>query len=203
MEMQDYPCSKRQNENYKGEVRHRCINPEAEPYKQLVVIQQCAACPVRAVRKKQESKVKEDPFAVFNLEKLPDATKMEGYPVCPFRHQGHNALMCAITGLPVNQEICHRCDSETRYHQDKDHEASATDKIANYFGAIRRWVASGKPTRTQEEIDRIFNEHCSGCEKYDKEKHACKSCGCKLSTKGTPLGNKLAMATEVCPLGRW
>jgi hypothetical protein len=121
------------------------------------------------------------------------------YPNCPFRYTAKDkALRCSITNLDVTPEICGRCDEGTR-----EHEARSGEKVKNYFGAIRRWYAQGKPTRTKEEIEKLFEDHCKGCDRYDPVKHACKNCGCAVSTKSSPLANKLAMASEHCPLGRF
>lgn len=187
-------CIKRQNENYKGTPQTRCINPNADTFKELVVLQQCEACPVKVLLKnKVPCGQQREPKLL-----LPVLNQQEGYPACPFRYEGKGNLMCSITSLPVDREICGRCDAETR-----EHEATLGDKIGNYFGAVRRWVASGRPTRTPEEITTLFNDHCSGCDRYDKKTHSCKNCGCKVTTDLSPLSNKLAMATEHCPLGRF
>ena len=196
-------CSKRQKENYKGKRQFRCINKSAELYREIVVQDQCEVCPVRMARKKKavpcEVALKRDRIAK-QLSQLPVIKPQPGeYPVCPYRY-GHKdgTQHCSITDLGVNPEICNRCDSETR-----EHEANFGDKVKNYFGAVRRWVANGRPTRSEEEIKVLFEDHCQGCSRYDPDKHACKNCGCKVSKDSSPLANKLAMASEHCPLGRF
>jgi len=42
---------------------------------------------------------------------------------------------------------------------------------------------------------------CRGCELFDGSK--CRRCGCRLSTSTSGWANKLAMATEQCPRGKW
>jgi hypothetical protein len=200
-------CRKRQKEIYKGTEQNRCINKEAELHLEIVDMDQCAACPVRVLMQQgakpceanrliaQEQKIREQ-----KANQLLVINPQDGdYPQCPFRYEHKsNNQYCSITGLEVNPEICNRCDAETR-----EHEAEFGDKVKNYFGAIRRWVAMGRPTRSQEEINELFENHCKGCERYDKEKHACKNCGCTVSTDSHPLANKLAMKSEHCPLGRF
>lgn len=78
-----------------------------------------------------------------------------------------------------------------------------TNKVMNYFAAVRKWVAAGKPVRTEQEIQEIYEKHCSKCSMFDKERQVCNSCGCPASTNQPPLRNKLAMATEECPLGQF
>lgn len=135
-------------------------------------------------------------YPVPVLETLPE------YPLCPYRVQGKEGPLCSVTNLGVNVDICRRC-TDTTVVEERKNQAKLGSKIYNFFGAVRRWVASGRPTRTKEEIEKLFEEHCSKCEMYDKEKHACKSCGCPVAVSLDPLDNKLAMATEHCPLGRF
>jgi len=197
-------CNKQQKEVYKGTQQIRCIHPEAETYKEIVPPAVCEGCPLAGlVKKKCESKhpnyqPKKPEQQKSQLPQLPVLDLQPGYPECPFRYNRAKDTLCSITNLRVDPEICNRCDADTR-----EHSASFGEKVTNYFGAIRRWAANGRPTRTKEEIERLFNEHCKGCERYDAKKHACKSCGCAVSTDSSPLGNKLAMATESCPLGRF
>lgn len=197
-----YPdCSKRQRELYKGEERHRCIHPEAETKGQFVTEPVCEQCPLVVLKIKTcKEKQKEAKVSFATQHSLPVID--EGYPQCPYRFNGNEGKSCAITGLAVTADICNRCNEITMV-EEKKNQASLGKKVVNYFGAVRRWVASGRPTRTPEEIKAIFEEHCSKCEMYDKKNHSCKSCGCSVASGGDPLNNKLAMKTERCPLGRW
>ena len=135
-------------------------------------------------------------YPVPVLETPPD------YPQCPYRFKGKEGFMCSITNLGVDPDICKRCTDLTVVEERKN-QAKLGTKIYNYFGAVRRWVANGRPTRSKEEVAALFETHCKGCEMYDHKKHACKSCGCQVAGEGDPLENKLAMATEHCPLGRF
>ncbi len=188
-------CKKQQKEVVNGLHQIRCIHPEAETYRQVVPSAICEACPLVQLRVKT-CKERSKPTSI-KLGQLP-IIEIEGnvYPECPFRYGG--SPQCSITGLPVTPEICNRCEAETR-----EHSASFGESVKNYFGAVRRWVASGRPTRSEKEIEQLFNEHCKGCDRYDPVKHACKSCGCQVSVDSSPLSNKLAMATEHCPIGRF
>jgi len=187
-------CLKKQKEIYKGTPQHRCINRESELFQQVVLPIQCETCPVQKLRHKKPLPCLEQ----LQKNQLPVIEPQDGYPTCPYRYASKSGMSCSITSLPVDQEICGRCEEGTRKH-----EAKFGEKVINYFGAVRRWVASGRPARTQEEVEQLFEEHCKGCERYDKVKHACKNCGCTVSTDSSPLANKLAMATEHCPLGRF
>lgn len=206
-------CDKRQHENYKGTEQNRCIHPESEVRNEIVTETVCDACPlVRIKIKTCKEKRKIVALAEAGRMKYPKAWELPkplgkqlpvldlqaGFSSCPYRYRQGEQPMCQITGLGVTPEICNRCDEETR-----EHEASMSDKFVSYFGAVRRWIASGRPTRSEAEIKELFETHCKQCDRYDAEKHGCKVCGCAVSTETTPLGNKLAMATERCPLGRF
>ena len=206
-------CNKRQREIYKGTEKHRCIHPEAPTKNEIVPLHVCEACPLAnlvqikpcANKRKEELKQKytfrTEPTLPQTTNQLPVLENPE-FPQCPYRYKGEQGQLCSITNLGVTPEVCHRCDDTTIEEERKNHAKLGT-KVMNYFGAVRRWVASGRPTRTPDEIKELFETHCQGCDMYDAEKHACKSCGCNIAPVGDPLDNKLAMATEHCPLGRF
>ena len=73
------------------------------------------------------------------------------------------------------------------------------DKARRYLGALQRWKEAGKPLRPDDEVKRIFAEHCEPCEHCRGNR--CNVCGCRL--KGRSLLSKIAMATEHCPLQKW
>lgn len=71
----------------------------------------------------------------------------------------------------------------------------------NYTKAVAGWMKAGSPTRTKSEIDRIF-AICQLCPQFisDDLRPRCRVCGCSLSQAPEGLNNKIAMATESCPL---
>jgi hypothetical protein len=75
------------------------------------------------------------------------------------------------------------------------------EQAAHYATALARWAAAGFPTRPDEEVERIFRECCQPCDQHVDGR--CKKCGCCVSAKGMAIRNKLKMATEKCPLGKW
>lgn len=75
-------------------------------------------------------------------------------------------------------------------------------RAARYSKAVARWIAAGRPTRSQDEIDALL-AICQGCEHFNADASACRRCGCNLNNQRSGLTNKLAMATEHCPLGKW
>jgi hypothetical protein len=69
----------------------------------------------------------------------------------------------------------------------------------NFSQALARWALAGMPRRSQPEIDERL-AICQTCE-YLKHQH-CQKCGCAC-VETNRLMNKLALATERCPLGKW
>lgn len=187
-------CRKRQVERRGGEVLHRCINKKADAYRQPVDASICDSCPVRVFLEQNKSK-KPDP-----AKSLLPIVDTSNYPPCEFRFNNRtgNGPTCGMTGLGVDKDICQRCAKDTRMEA-----KSLLEKAVSYTTALRKWVGAGRPERTQEEIEAIFNEHCSKCDMFDKERKICNSCGCPSNTNQPAIRNKLRMATEACPLGRF
>ena len=77
---------------------------------------------------------------------------------------------------------------------------SWASRLSNYAEALAKWFKAGRPRRQQTRIDELL-ETCKGCEKY--RNGACSSCGCRVNSSGIGVVNKLAMATEACPIGKW
>lgn len=182
-------CIKRQRERVEGQLQHRCINRQAEKYLNIVQDHDCGACPARILLAKKGCNDKMSP--VVQLPVIQD-----GFRVCALRTAGK----CNVTGLGVTTEQCNNCVGEA--------EAEATSvgftaKAFAYVDAVKVWIQKGRPRRTDEQVAAIFDEHCSKCERFDAETKSCKSCGCAVAPTGHPLGNKISMATEKCPLGRW
>ena len=69
----------------------------------------------------------------------------------------------------------------------------------NFATAMAKWVAAGRPMRTHDEIaERLAI--CHGCERLKND--VCLSCGCQCIETEIVM-NKLTLATEKCPLGKW
>lgn len=67
--------------------------------------------------------------------------------------------------------------------------------------AAARWIKAGRPTRSEEEVAAILEQHCRPCQHYVSrgraDNGACSLCGCRVNL-GKKL-NKLRWATEGCP----
>jgi hypothetical protein len=97
---------------------------------------------------------------------------------------------------------------------DKSHRFEAGDAPPNYppltvqawtyKEALIRWHKAGRPKRTQEEVEKIHKEFCAApCNWYDPDQQRCKGCGCKVTIGSVAVFNKLKLATEHCPKGKF
>lgn len=73
-------------------------------------------------------------------------------------------------------------------------------RVSRYATAVARWIAAGRPTRTDQQVAALL-ANCEACEHYADG--ACRKCGCRVSASPNALANKLRMLTESCPIGRW
>lgn len=80
---------------------------------------------------------------------------------------------------------------------------SLPKRALTYAKAVTSWVAAGSPERTEMEVADIYNTFCKVCPWLDKEKQACKGCGCKVSTSSVAVFNKIKMASQHCPRHSW
>lgn len=68
--------------------------------------------------------------------------------------------------------------------------------VRRYAVAVARWTAAGRPKRSDEDVARIWTEHCEPCE--HRVRHRCRLCGCRVAGGGVSLTLKPRMATEHC-----
>jgi len=76
------------------------------------------------------------------------------------------------------------------------------EHAVKYARALLRWVAAGRPTRTDEEVAEIVKT-CERCKHYEAESGRCKKCGCCIKTKGLTILSKSKLSTESCVTGKW
>ena len=79
------------------------------------------------------------------------------------------------------------------------HGFSVTELAKRFGDAAARWAAAGFPRRTDAEVAKLY-AICSACDYFGDD--SCRLCGCAASLKRSVL-NKLSLATESCPDGRW
>lgn len=78
---------------------------------------------------------------------------------------------------------------------------SAAKQAKNFGRAMVRHVAAGAKLRSEEEIEQLL-AICQACPFLDEQQHRCVQCGCPTNAR-RHWRNKLAIATERCPIGRW
>ena len=80
---------------------------------------------------------------------------------------------------------------------------SVLNRAGAYGVAVGRWIKAGRPTRSPERVLTIFQTHCQPCAYFNVHNQTCNQCGCRVRSSGAAFRNKLAMATESCPVGQW
>jgi hypothetical protein len=180
-------CRKRQVERRGDETLHRCVHKQADAYRQPVDASVCDSCPMRVFVEQRRKKGKLPGLPVIDTS---------GFPSCEFRSRSGSEAKCSVTNLTVSKEQCNGCAAES-----KTATAKILGKAVNYAKALRRWVAAGRPERTDAEIEQLFDDHCSKCSMF--QNGVCNSCGCPASKDQPAIRNKLRMATEKCPLGQF
>lgn len=76
-------------------------------------------------------------------------------------------------------------------------------RILTYTEAVAKWITAGRPERSDEEVQRIFQEHCEPCSWRKRRSNICRGCGCRVAAYGMAVLNKIKMATEHCPREKW
>ena len=82
-------------------------------------------------------------------------------------------------------------------------DKSLIAQYSRYKEAKANWEKHGKPLRTKPEIEAIY-KICQDCPAFNKGAlwSTCDECGCRLALEQSSM-NKIAMATEKCPIGKW
>jgi hypothetical protein len=101
---------------------------------------------------------------------------------------------CAFFTKEVTDEQCATCPRSKLPTM-----PSLTRQAIHYTMALGGWVTAGRPERTDEEVRQLYETHCAKCDWRVGQK--CRGCGCNIAPTGSPLRNKIKMATEHCPKG--
>ncbi len=79
-------------------------------------------------------------------------------------------------------------------------------RVLTFAEATAQWIAAGRPVRDEAEVLRIYDDICGRCDRREATDDPgvswCQQCGCRLGRGGQVL-NKILLATEHCPLGKW
>lgn len=88
----------------------------------------------------------------------------------------------------------------------------------NLSSELAKWIAAGKPVRSEDEQRRIKlictnsgTEDGKPCDWYDKRQDRCKKCGCGLGANNAIAGwmsylgipDAITMESKHCPIGKW
>jgi hypothetical protein len=127
-------------------------------------------------------------------------------PDCDFKRDRED-LVCTQCGQrlpwPADAEPPRRnCPQAPSLAEGAQRLGISWDDVGHYAAALARWTGAGFPTRADDEVARIAREHCNGaCDKWRVGR--CVACGCNVNTSRFAVWNKIRMATENCPLGKW
>jgi len=168
----------------------RCLNKQSGLQGQEVDECVCSRCPVRSVEHKRPCKKKPASLKPVTVEEFNNVSNEELLAMVEEAGLDPEEL----TSLPV---------APSDPSQPPPSYPPLTIQLWTYKEAILRWAKAGRPVRSQEEVKRIHREHCEPCEWYDKDNARCKGCGCFVSVSSIAISNKLKMATEHCPKGKF
>lgn len=105
------------------------------------------------------------------------------------------------------QNVCIRCGYRARRANTRrrcPRAPSVFERITEYGKSLARWIAAGRPTRTEPQIVNLLGSYCNAnppCRHYVNG--MCSACGCRVNADPRGWLNKLAMGTEECPEGLW
>ncbi len=114
-----------------------------------------------------------------------------------------NARRNCRNPLEIRQAAAELGIIEKRWWDSSKRPKWLIDPVIQYVQALARWIAAGRPVRSDWEVMSIHAQYCHPCADYDTEREVCTVCGCKARRGGMAVRNKLKMKTEICPLGHW
>jgi hypothetical protein len=123
--------------------------------------------------------------------------------------EGYEKL-CPFLGVETLDEPFPQRNSRSQIEEAAS-RLGMTRLAAGYTKALTRWAAAGFPTRDQRTIAELHARHCRPCPQFHADSSGssgasggrCGKCGCNVNRDGWAVRNKLRMATEHCPLGKW
>lgn len=99
--------------------------------------------------------------------------------------------------------ICRQCGFRAKFARVRRHCVTPppqpmAQRLTRYAASLARWLAAGRPVRDEAEVRRILADCCEPCAKF--RDGVCLACGCRVNASRRGWQNKIAMATEACPL---
>jgi hypothetical protein len=128
---------------------------------------------------------------------------------------------CGHVTPPVPGDMFRLCGA-TEEVNNAPHHLGTLDRLFHYSNALQSWISAGRPVRSDDQVHHIFETFCKPCSKFNGK--ICAVCGCntaspedrgivsqiagRLGFKSVDdavlaMTNKLYMATESCPIGKW
>lgn len=190
-------CEKRQTVVKRGQegslTLFRCLNKQCGVHGQMVDEGTCGRCPARVIKHERPC-----PKAV------PINRSVDTHPVTAqeMLDVSDEEVMQMIKDAGLDAKDFDKAQWIGDSELPPDYPPMSM-QLWTYKEALIRWAKAGRPTRTQEEVEHIHKTCCEPCEWYDKEQQRCKGCGCKVTVGAIAVFNKLKMATEKCPRGRF
>lgn len=115
-----------------------------------------------------------------------------------------------LVTAPVTRPLPHpKTDSRIRNEPRSDFKADSrrtpnlVQRAMSYAEAVVEWTAAGRPERSDEEVQRIYQHFCKPCKWFDARHSICRGCGCRVADRGFAIFNKIKMATQHCPRNHW
>jgi hypothetical protein len=121
--------------------------------------------------------------------------------------QGVSQLVDTLERLGARHQADRLRQTLRGYGDDDQSPATSThDSMPSLFvraislaNSMTKWIAAGTPRRTLGEIEERL-KICQACPHFINDH--CQLCGCPCVERNQIL-NKLALATETCPVGKW
>lgn len=179
-------CEKRQKVTKRSEglTILRCMNRRCAIHAQEVDADICSRCPTPVVKH------------VSPCRKPKPQSLSEGGVLEP----GHDLIDVQD---PEIKEMIEAAGFDIKEIEARNYPAVSL-QLWSFKEALIKWNKAGRPTRTQDEVERIHREFCSvPCEWYDEGARRCRGCGCMVTTGSIAVFNKIKMATEQCPKDKW
>lgn len=117
-----------------------------------------------------------------------------------FQNINCDTLTCICNQQDYEADIKRREIEYTNYFKEIEGPGKFK-RFINFSRSLFKFLKSGAATCTKEEIKQRF-KICSKCDYFNGETCMHADCGCNI-IDGTQFINKLAWASEECPLKKW
>jgi hypothetical protein len=213
-------CKKQKEVRNSNEVKIVCTNRSCINFSKEVPREHCDnVCPLvvtdirlhRSVERKPDMRIPEPVFqgelllcdyTPQGFKELEPGQQLCLYPKCDsltkqasLNKDGSLKFHFYCAGKPTTLKDCERCQAGD--------SPGYLKQLRNYAHATTAWVKNDMPSRSDAEVMDILNNKCMPCEHYEKSKGRCRVGGCRLNLSATAVANKIRMATEHCPKGKW